>query len=961
MGTADGARDWVIARQRITFFVDRRYPTPRRVVHPPGTERHCCTSAAQGAVTMKVPLRVLSTLLQRRRVKVALVTLVGAVLRFWGIYHGLREGFIYHPDAQLAVHQAWHHYLGGAWTEGRFGAVYGFLLTLSMWVLDGLGNFAGYPPDWSFEVIASTSSLLTAALGSATIPLVYLLGARAYNPTAGMIAAAFLSVCPLHSFHSHYPYRDVPMVFFLVAVLLACVVIVQRPTWPVLALGGLSAIAAAALKTSGFAVVMPIAAASVMVLLRFRRIWALGAAGVLVGGVLLGVALGGIPGLPGHEEWRLDSLASVVSSFGRFVFAYIAAFGAGFFRGVAAAFRLLAQWLGLPYLVAICAAVAWAIWRRQPGDIVLLAFLVPAFAVAAMFPWLDERYLVPLLPVAGVMLGRAVSEAWRAGHGLKSLRLSLGLAVGGLLLAGLLQSAWQGVLLSLPDTRALSARWLEAHVPRTTRIATEEYYPLGLNEWPNVTFLDPEQPFHHEAAKGDLLVTSSLEHQRYLDTPDRHPRHAAFFATLRREAAPIKSISLLPRGFVHPDIEIYTSHLPRVVPSPRPLLPRPYDTRWNMRVSFLDAGPYDRDDRTIRLSGAQGYTATLVGREPVEEVAVFVLNGPQPSRVRVRVGWTSKMRTLEPGEWRVLRFRPWWLLPTRPALYRLAVGLLPEGTEALIQVRSGVQEIGEGFAQWNRWDRAIPYLERAARESGSNPEILLLLATAYKRVGRGGEARQTVDRLTRVNPAFTDGYFALGRPDIADDAWAAIFRRLMGVEPALLTFALSQDFEAEHLPRQAGRPMPDPMASGGLSVVFVKGHDPAGVVVRGPHAHLAQGAYRARLVLRAWQGADEGPIVILNVRGGGRLLASQPITVRQLVPDDGFVSVPVRFWHADQRERLDFEVVATGLASFAVDKVRVEPDLRETIRQRLLDLQDLLGKDGDRPAGLAEGDLRGGG
>lgn len=36
-----------------------------------------------------------------RGVQLGLIVLVGAVLRFWGILHGLREGYIYHPDAAL--------------------------------------------------------------------------------------------------------------------------------------------------------------------------------------------------------------------------------------------------------------------------------------------------------------------------------------------------------------------------------------------------------------------------------------------------------------------------------------------------------------------------------------------------------------------------------------------------------------------------------------------------------------------------------------------------------------------------------------------------------------------------------------------------------------------------------------------------------------------------------------------
>lgn len=91
---------------------------------------------------------------------------------------------------------------------------------------------------------------------------------------------------------------------------------------------------------------------------------------------------------------------------------------------------------------------------------------------------------------------------------------------------------------------------------------------------------------------------------------------------------------------------------------------------------------------------------------------MFVLNGSVRGQVRIRVGWHTITRTLQPGELRVFQFRPRWFLPTRPAFYAFEVRLLPPpaaGRDVLVQVRSGAREIGETYAQWGRWEQAVPY------------------------------------------------------------------------------------------------------------------------------------------------------------------------------------------------------------------------------------------------------------
>src|SRR5262249_50214752 len=192
-------------------------------------------------------------------------------------------GFIYDAEGHVGGFSAWHLYLGGSFREARFGAAHGVLSWLAMEAVDLVARGLGYPPQWNFALIGSVLALLTAVLGILTIPAVYLLGAHAFGRRAGVLAAAFLAVSPLHAFHSHYPYRDVPMVLPLTLTLVACVRLVARPRALVYAGAAAGAGLTIALKPAGLAVSAPLAMALFLVWRRRRAIWVLvAAAAVLV-------------------------------------------------------------------------------------------------------------------------------------------------------------------------------------------------------------------------------------------------------------------------------------------------------------------------------------------------------------------------------------------------------------------------------------------------------------------------------------------------------------------------------------------------------------------------------------------------------------------------------------------------------------------------------------------------------
>ncbi len=879
-------------------------------------------------------------LVRSRPVHLALIVLVGAVLRLWGILHGLADGLIYHADAHLAVWSAWHLHLGGPFRTARFDAAHGFLSWLALEATDLVGQGVGYPPQWTFALIGSVLALLTAVMGTLTISAVYVLGARAFGPRVGLLAAAFVAVSPLHSFHSHYPYRDVPMVLALTLTLAACVSLAARPSAVAYIGAAVGAGLTIALKPAGLVVAVPVAVALALAWRRRRTPWVPIATLALLLAALVGVSV--------FQTGDLLSPLAGVHDKGLFAWGFITHRRPAMSHGAVRALLLLGDWLGWPALLAFGVGLGVAVWRRQLADLVLVAFLVPAFLAAAAIPWMDERFFVYLVPPVAVLLARGLLGAADRARSRPLARVAVLLVTLALLTGDLGRSAWQGVLLSLPDTRALAGRWFEAHVPRSTRVSMEGYFPLGVNEWPQARFFEPRRPLPEARAAADVLVTSSLEHDRYLDPRLTFPPAlGTFFRALPQEVSLMRTLALAPLGFAHPSIAVYATRPPRVAGAPALFLPRPYDHTWNGGVAFLDPGPYDRDDRTLVLGGAQVHDVILAGPAAVDEIAVFVANGPQRSQVRVEVGWARRRRPLEPGEWHAVHFRPRWWWPARPVLYRVTVALLPEGRSALVQIRAGAREIGEAYAAWRRWEAAVPYLERALAARPGDGELLLLLGTAYRQLGRAEDARRVGARLEAEAPGYTAAVRQLGQSAERPETWTPAFERLTGLDAVLLTPALTREVRVDAILAR-GRLGGDPMTPGGVAAVFERGIDRPGVVLNGPRGprplvYLAPGAYRVRFTLRGGAGSAGQESVVLRVFAERRLLATRPVTADELGDGRRVVDVPVPFVHDGPPTPMAVQVEATGRGSFAVDRVRIEPDLSGTFRERWRALQALGG------------------
>ena len=111
---------------------------------------------------------------------------------------------------------------------------------------------------------------VTAALGTATIALVYQAGLR-WGPRVGLAAAGLLAVMPMHVRESHFVLTDVPMTFAVVLTLLLSLRASEQPTLRAFVAAGAAAGLAAGIKYNALmAFSMPLVAA--LALARGRRL-----------------------------------------------------------------------------------------------------------------------------------------------------------------------------------------------------------------------------------------------------------------------------------------------------------------------------------------------------------------------------------------------------------------------------------------------------------------------------------------------------------------------------------------------------------------------------------------------------------------------------------------------------------------------------------------------------------------
>jgi len=426
----------------------------------------------------------------RYRGPLSVVLVVAFALRLWGIRQGLP--YVYDVDEYgHFVPEAvamFHHGLNPHYFINPPALTYLLHVVFAVWFGSGAHpsvtrEFALHP-DRFFLVARVTVALL----GTATVWLLYLVGARLFDRAVGLLASAVMAVAFLPVFYGHLALNDVPTLAPLTLSLLGTAGILRRGRLLDYLLAGVGLGLASATKYTAGVMLLPLLAAAVARYLdggpRGRRDVALGV------GIALVTALGAYlifnpfsvidfhlfrTELERQSNYTEMSKASWIGGpqQGSFVY-YLWSFTWG------------VGWI--PALAALGGAVT--VWRKQrPVGWVL----VPVAVLYLLFLSLQGRYfgrwLLPIFPIVCLLAASFALEVagWASGRTPRprgAAAAFTALAVIALTAQGLVYSIHSGLVLSRADTRNLARAWVVGNIPAGARIVVEPVVP---NAWLNDT------------------------------------------------------------------------------------------------------------------------------------------------------------------------------------------------------------------------------------------------------------------------------------------------------------------------------------------------------------------------------------------------------------------------------------------------------------------------------------------
>lgn len=477
------------------------------------------------------------------------IILVATALRIFPVWFGLP--YLYaRPDEAESISRAAGILAGDPnphffhWPSFTF-----YMFAAALGTLSGIRWLAGIEPSLPVDVALITARALVAIAGALTVIPLFRLGRRMAGPTAGLLAAGFLAVVPLHVRDSHFAMTDVLMTLLLTMCLAALVAAYDtaRGTSPGdahrrFAIAGLLGGLATSTKYNAAAVVTSMAAAQMLLVTlpgtgswAARRWHSFMPAGIFAVAFLGGFVAGTPYAVLDFTAFGADFSYDLIHLSG----GHAVPLGRGWH---AHAVRSLPYGCGPVLLAAAVAGLAIAARRHPHYTFIVAGFGAAYYAVIGSGYTVFFRYVMPLVPIVCLFAGIApmviadlLGRPGRAEEDVLRRNISK-LAVAALVafIAGppALTSARMDVVLARTDTRVIAAQWLgpQLRPEHTLHDAGGDYAHLDLrdrryHEWR----FDPKtQSFGHpDALTPDWIVIA--------DSPLRH--YASADPALRRLVA----------------------------------------------------------------------------------------------------------------------------------------------------------------------------------------------------------------------------------------------------------------------------------------------------------------------------------------------------------------------------------------------------------------------------------------
>lgn len=474
-------------------------------------------------------------MLTRKRgclIALAIITGIGACLRFYGLSKGAPYHH-FHIDEHFVFVGA--DLLRQGMREAALSQKFFMYGPLPMHLVNivrtAYESIAGSltlsePQDGTMYMLLGRS--ISAILGTATIPLVFVIADRVAGRVGGLVAAGLLACAVLHVRDSHFFTVDISMVFFCVLTWVASVAIADRAKASAYVVAGIGLGAAVACKYNAIFLVPLIIGAHACSpsTPRSRRPmaawgrWALWAAAPLVIGGAVFLLLDPMV-LLFHEKFRGDVSDQISAPL---LGASQPLWNANF-RDVQPQlywFMNLLPWgIGPAWTIWGLAGVGWLLTRKTRLALAVAAYPLAYYAVAGQTVTPFMRYSLPLIPglavAAGILSGDLSKHPrWR--------RISL-IATVVVVGATTLYAAAYMAIYAAPDIRLQASNMVHTIVPKGASILVEPSHnvpPTGRYLAEPDFYKDYVQWGTH-MTRADYYVVHTLDVYRYLYDATVHP------------------------------------------------------------------------------------------------------------------------------------------------------------------------------------------------------------------------------------------------------------------------------------------------------------------------------------------------------------------------------------------------------------------------------------------------------
>ena len=424
----------------------------------------------------------------------SVIVLLAAALRLVPIWFSLEHPYA-RPDEAEAVSKAVgilhgdpnpHFFHWPSLTFYLFAAVLG--------AVSVAGELVGGEATLTRDVALLSTRAVVALAGAGTVLPLFYLTRRVAGDLAGLIAASFLAVAPLHVRDSHFAMTDVLMTLLLIWSLAALVAATDRAVAADdvaelrlrdFGLAGVLAGLAISTKYNAAAVVGAMGVVQLFLLVRFRR--ALFAVRTWAPMAVFAAACSAAF-LAGTPYAVLDAptfIADVRYDMSHLSLGHGPVIGRGWYVH---AVRSLPYGCGPVVFATALVGLALVLWRRPVPILVIAGFAVPFYVAIGSGYTVFFRYVMPLVPLVCLLAAVGIDgvSRWLAQvRGLTIGRTALwtGLAIGA---HSLVTSVWMDLLLVRTDTRVLATRWIKRQLrpDHSLHDGGGTYVKLGLRGWP---------------------------------------------------------------------------------------------------------------------------------------------------------------------------------------------------------------------------------------------------------------------------------------------------------------------------------------------------------------------------------------------------------------------------------------------------------------------------------------------